>query len=155
MGIRGLQSYTSTNSDGSMMYTVNRNNVPFNFFSCCVSSNTNSNNSVIFIIIKNPTSITYTSAPVSGSAIPWKVVGNNMVQVFDGLAFTNTGPTSVTYTGGEVVLEIPLSENNVQVFNLNQLDINMTPLDTFLVGIYGVASSNFDATTSLSWYVNM
>jgi hypothetical protein len=155
MGIRGVQSYTSTNSDGSMRYTINRNNVPFNFFTCSITSNTNSNNSLIFIVVKNPTTLTYTSSPVSGSAIPWKTIGNSMVQVFDGLPFTNTGPTSVTYTGGDVILEIPVPENNVVSFNLNQLDINLSPLDTFLIGIYGNASSNFDATTSLSWYVNM
>jgi hypothetical protein len=154
MGIRGQQSFYSTNSDGiTQVYSMNRNNIPFNFFSCSVNSGANQTSNIIFIVIKNPTTIQYISNPVSGTAAPWKNIGNNLTYVFDGLPVTAT--TGVTYTGGDIVIEIPLTENASQTFNLNQLDLNMTADDTFLIGFYGTSSNTFDVIGTLSWYVNM
>jgi len=156
MGIRGVLSFYSTNSNSTNVYSMNRTNSIFNFLSCAVNASQNATANINFALIKNPTSITYNLNPPNNiTAPPWKIFNNgkNLAYIFDGLACGLN--SSVTYTGGEVVLQMSLSENQNNIINLSQFDLNFTSEDIFIMAIYGYAGNSFDTTISLSWFANM
>jgi len=151
-GLKGRNVFQSTNSNATTTNTMNRNNIFLTSFSgACTISNANQYTNMTFIIVRNPSTITYssTSAPP-----PWKIVGNNGLYVFDGVAVTAS--TGVSFTGGEVILEFDTLDNDNVIADLKEKNIYFTPDDTYLVAFYTTLSgTNYNVQASLSWQLNL
>jgi hypothetical protein len=150
-GVKGRNALSSTNSDGTIVNIMNRNNVFFNYLSgACIVSNTNSTANITFVLIRNPTTITY----YNGTSPSWTYLGNRSMFTFNGTSVTTT--SGVTYTGGEIIAEFVTLDNQAININITNERLFATPDDTILLAYYGgFSGSSYDIIGSLSWLVNM
>lgn len=151
-GVKGRNALTSTNSDGTTVNIMNRNNVIFNFVSgACIVSNANSTANITFVIIRNPTTIYYLS---NNTAPSWTYTANRTLFTFSGTPATAT--TGVVYTGGEVITQLVTLDNQAINIDITNERLFATPDDTILLAYYGgFSGSTYDIIGSLSWLVNM
>lgn len=148
-GLKGISVYDSTNSDGTINYVVNNINLYLSSLNFSINAAANTTSNIIFMIIKNPTSVTINPS----GAQNFRKVNDSLVLISDGVVVTNT--TSLILTGGTIILEYALNENQNLIQNIVNLNIIMTPDDTFYCAFYGTTSGNADISGSLSYYVNM
>ncbi len=148
-GLKGISIYDSTNSDGTINYVVNNINLYFSTLNFSINAAANTTTNIIFMIIKNPTSVTINPSGVQN----YRKANDSLVNISDGIVVTNTN--SMILTGGTIILEYALNENQNLIENIVNLNIIMTPDDTFYCAFYGTTSANTDISGSISYYVNM
>lgn len=148
-GFKGISVYDSTNSDGSINYVVNNTNLYFSTLNFSINAAANTTSNIIFMLIKNPTSVAINPS----GAQNYRKVNDSMVNITDGIVVTAT--TSMILTGGTIILEYALNENQNLIENILNLNLIMSPDDTFYCAFYGTSSANADISGSLSYYVNM
>jgi hypothetical protein len=161
-GFRVTKSKQSTNSTGPNTITLNRSNLFLNSMSCSLNvlppnQNTQVSASVIYQIVKNPTSF-YIGNPTTTPYIPpWRISEqDSTLEVFDGKQILSDS-SGICYTGGVNVFDIPLVENTATTYDLRQTLINISPDDVFIVSAYGTAagnSSKYDLLATISYQVN-
>lgn len=151
-GLQGRIARQSVNSDASITNTMNRNNVIFTSFSgACIISNPNQTANITFVIVRNPTSITYSS---TSPAAPWVYNSDLSIFTFDGTTVTSSD--GVSFTGGSNVIEFCTLDNNALSYDLTNQRLAITPDDTLLIAYYGgFSGSTYDIIGSISWFLNI
>lgn len=153
-GFKPVLIYESTNSDGSKLYTVNNNNIYISTINCSVNTSSNATANIIFVLVKNPTSIT-TGRTVPTTSYPAFTKNNNsLIEIFNGTTISDATTGSVL-VGGEIVLEFSLSENQNTSENIVELQFLMGQFDSYYFGFYGSTSASCDIVSSISFQVNM
>lgn len=166
-GITGTLIYRSENSDGSLNYVMNNNNIFFTSLTLSINADSSSTNTnIILLLIKNPDTLNTNDNGVqtSNGILPVKNQNNSLINTVDGvpLTDTNTGneiDTGFTVTGGNVILDVVLIQRQSTTINLADYNIVMTPLDSYFICYYGSASGSGNAdieiSGSISYNVNM
>lgn len=161
-GFRILETKSSANSSGSTL-TINRSNLFLNSFSAAlnITSGTNPNpqpsSNLIFELVKNPTGF-YLGDPTTTPYQPdWTVYERDSnILTFNGQARTST-TTGIGYTGGVNVFDLPLVENTANTINLQELLINVSSDDIYIVSYYGntnASVTSYDVMASISYQIN-
>lgn len=158
-GLNGINNFQTTNSNGSSVYAVNNTNIFFSTISLSINATTATASKVnlIFMIVRNPTSVLVkTSSTVYATAnVPKQKYNNNLISVTNGVVVNVTGTTGYFLSGGEIVLEYSLTENTNLVLNISDLNILMGPTESYYLCFYGNATIDFDISGSLSYNINM
>lgn len=153
--IQGRNVFNSTlNSFGtsSTNVAINRTNIYLTSMNIALNVSTPQNKNFVFELIKSPTTITNNATP---STLDWKVIGDNLVYVLDGIVTTSSS-TGITYTGGENIIDASLIENTNQIIDLTSYEILLSPEDTYLLTYSSDnLSGGYDVVGSLSWKINM
>jgi len=152
-GLKGINTFTSTNSNLTKVYTINKTNIYFSTLCLSVNATVASTTAnLIIMLIKNPRSIAVRPVPTT-NYVPTQNYNNNLVNVVNGVTVTTT--TGYILTGGDIVLEYSLYENSNLVLNISDLNIVMTENDSYYFAFYGRTSANIDISGSLSYNINM
>lgn len=152
-GLKNLDLYQSVNSNSSINYAINNNNIVLSTINFAINAATNTTANIIFMLVKNPTVITVLPL-ISGSSYPSFIRYNeNLVSVINGVPTTNTAGISIT--GGTIILEFSLSENQNLSEVISNLNLEMSKYDSYYLCFYGTASANIDISGSLSYQINM
>ncbi len=154
--IFGLQSaliYESLNSNASVNYTINNNNIFLSTINVAVNASANTTANIHFLIIKNPTSV-ITNRSTSASYPNFVEYNENLVNVVDGVAVTD-GSTGTVTSGGSIVLEFTIAENQNTSENIQPLGFTISQFDSYYLCFYGDASGNLDISGSISYQINM
>jgi hypothetical protein len=160
-GFRILETKTSSNSTGTTL-TVNRSNLFLNSFATALNitvnnTNTTTSANIIYQIVKNPTSFYLGDPPTTLYQPDWTVYErDSTILVFNGTARTSS-TTGIGYIGGVNVYDVPLVENTANTVNLQELLINVSSDDIYIVSYYGNTNTNvtsFDVMASISYQIN-
>lgn len=154
--IFGLQStliFESLNSNATVNYTINNNNIYLSTVNVAVNAAANATANIHFLIIKNPTSV-ITNRTTLASYPNFINYNENLVNVVDGVAVTT--PTDGTVlSGGSIVLEFTIAENQNTSENIQSLGFTISQFDSYYLCFYGDASGNIDISGSISYQINM
>ncbi len=154
--IFGLQSsliYESLNSNATVNYTSNNNNIYLSTVNVAVNAAANTTANIHFLIIKNPTSV-ITNRTTSASYPNFINYNDNLVNVVDGVPVTSTTIGTVV-SGGSIVLEFSIAENQNSSENIQTLGFTISQFDSYYLCFYGDASNDIDISGSLSYQINM
>jgi hypothetical protein len=154
-GIQGMEIYESTNSDGSINENVNNTNIYFNTINFSINAkNTNTSSNIIVMLVKNPNSILPTPSSI-GLNIEKR--NDDTILFVEGVPITNTNKISLTdFT---IVFEYTLIEQDSIVLDISNLNILMSPTDSYYLCFYGelggTGNPTLDVSGSVSYSVNM
>lgn len=153
-GLIGTNIYESLNSSGTN-YVFNTTNLYFSTLNVMVNSTSNGNTNIIFLLIKNPISITVRP---TGTYADIQKDNNKLIDILNGVPITSS-TTGYLCNGGEIVLGIPAVDNISIPQNILDLGIYMTPTDSYYLCYYGsingTGSPTADIGGSLTYYINM
>ena len=160
-GIQGMEIYESLNSDSSKNYRVNNSNIYFNTINFSINSDSNSTKAdIILMFIKNPQSITTIPSDL-GTIIEKR--NNDSVLFFQGVPIEGNNTPSITQSiqpnDFSVVFEYTLIEQDTITLDISNLNILMSPTDSYYLCFYGDLQGNGNATIdvsgSVSYRINM
>lgn len=162
-GIQGMEIYESENSDLQKNYNINNSNIYFNTINFSINADLNSTKAdIILMLIKNPISITTTPSTL-GTTIEKRNKDN--VLFFQGVPIegNNTPPPSITQAiqpnDFSVVFEYTLIERDTITLDISNLNILMSPTDSYYLCFYGVlegsGNAKLDVSGSVSYRINM
>ncbi len=155
-GLKSIYVYDSINSDGTINNTINNNNIFFSSVNMSVNTATNTTANIIFMLVKNPTTITV--RPTSSPSYPlFTRYNENLIEVLDGVTVTGNASsgTGITISGGTIILEFALTENQNITQIINSLNLEMSRYDSYYLCFYGSSTNNADISGSLSYQINM
>ncbi len=108
------------------------------------------------MLVKNPTTITV--RPTSSPSYPlFTRYNENLIEVLDGVTVTGNASTGtgITISGGTIILEFALTENQNITQIINSLNLEMSRYDSYYLCFYGSSTNNADISGSLSYQINM
>jgi hypothetical protein len=152
-GIKSTYVYNSRNSDATINYTINTNNIILSTLNIAVNTTSNQSANIIFMLIKNPTTIITNRASLT-SYPSFIRYNDNLNEVINGVPITTT-TDGTTIIGGTIILEFSLSENQNITQSISNLNIEMSKYDSFYLCFYGNSSNNADISGSISYQINM
>ncbi len=156
-GIKSTYVYNSTNSDTTINYTINTNNIILSTLNFAVNAGSSTTSNIIFMLIKNPTTI-ITNRVSSTSYPSFTRYNDNLIEVMNGVAITTANDGTII-TGGTIILEFSLSENQNITQSISNLNIEMSKYDSFYLCFYGTVSGTggptADISGSISYQINM
>lgn len=160
-GIQGMEIYESENSDLSSNYRINNSNIYFNTINFSINTkSTSTSANIILMLIKNPISITTIPSSL-GTTIQKR--NNDSVLFFQGDTITGNSTPSITQSiqpnDFSVVFEYTLIEQDTITLDISNLNILMSPTDSYYLCFYGNLEGNgnakLDVSGSISYSVNM
>jgi len=160
-GIQGMEIYESLNSNSDTIYNINNSNIYFNTINFSINSDSNSTKAdIILMLIKNPLSITTT--PINLGTIIEKR-NNDCVLFFQGVPIEGNNTLSITQAiqpnDFSVIFEYTLIERDTITLDISNLNILMSPTDSYYLCFYGVLEGNgnakLDVSGSVSYRINM
>lgn len=154
-GIQGMEIYSSQNSDGSINNNVNNTNIYFNTINFSINAkNTNTSSNIILMLVKNPSFVV--SSP-SSLGIDIEKRNEDSILYVKGVPITNTD--KITPSEFTVVFEYTLIEQDSLVLDISNLNILMSPTDSYYLCFYGqlggTGNPTLDVSGSVSYSVNM
>ncbi len=156
-GLKNISVFESINSNGTINYTINNNNIVLSTINFAVNTSANTSANIIVMLVKNPTQITV--FPSANPSYPsFTRYNENLVEVINGIVVTGSGSTGtagIIITGGTIILEYTLSENQNIVEIITNLNLEMSKYDSYYLCFYGTTSANTDISGSLSYQINM
>lgn len=159
-GIQGLEIFESSDSDGTINYNVNRTNIYFNTINFSINANaTNTSSNIVLMLIKNPKTIV--SIPSSQGLTIQKRNNDNVLYV-SGLPVLGS-PSVITQAiqpnDFSVVFEYTLIEQDSLILDISNLNILMSPNDSYYLCFYGnlegSGNAELNVSGSVSYSVNM
>ena len=160
-GIQGMEIYESENSDLQKNYNINNSNIYFNTINFSINADSNSTKAdIILMLIKNPVSITTIPSSL-GTTVEKR--NKDSVLFFQGVPITGNNTPSITQAiqpnNFSVVFEYTLIERDTITLDISNLNILMSPTDSYYLCFYGVLEGNGNATIdvsgSVSYRINM
>lgn len=163
-GIQGMEIYESENSDLQKNYNINNSNIYFNTINFSINSDSSSTKAdIILMFIKNPELISITNTADPSKEINIKKRNKDSVLFFQGVPVLGNNTPSITQAiqpnDFSVVFEYTLIERDTITLDISNLNILMSPTDSYYLCFYGVLEGNgnakLDVSGSVSYRINM
>ncbi len=157
-GLKSIEIFESVNSNGTINYATNNNNIFLSTLNFSINTASNATANIILMLVKNPTTIQIYPNTIANSYPSFTRYNENLVGVINGVTITNSGGSltnGIIITGGTIILEYSLSENQNIVQLISNLNLEMSKYDSYYLCFYGKSSADIDISGSLSYQINM